>query len=356
MVSDLRWLKGAARALLGLLVVALILGFLAWSLASNWSELRSEEIDLQPAYLVLGVLAGVAALVILSLGWTSLVRQLSAPGPVSTGRLVSAFFYSWVARYVPGKVAYVVTRFYLGRSLGYGAPVLWGSIAYENALQIVAGFGFAFLVIVPYVAREAGSALLLLLLLPLIAIVGALALQPRFLHRALSIGLSLIGREPVPADVLLRPRQIVRMLALYAAAFAVYGTGFYLLARSLTPYPVGYLPLAAGAFTIGGIMGMVTIIAPAGLGVREGVTVLVLQLTMPLETAALISLASRVWATVVDLVVIGGCLGYDYLRGDRMLLAVLRSRRADYPPGGGSADTLGETTSSSNPDGTLPPA
>ena len=70
---------------------------------------------------------------------------------------------------------------------------------------------------------------------------------------------------------------------------------------------------------------------PAGIGVREGILVTVLQVSMPLELAILLSLVARVWTTIVDLVVVGGVLAYDYLSGQRMLQAALRGEVQPAP-------------------------
>lgn len=357
MFRGLRSLGSLARTLIGLAAVAVILFFLAWTLVSNWSELRSEQIELQPAYLVPSALVFAAAIFTFSVGWVSLVNHFSGQRGRPVGRLTTVFLYSWIARYVPGKVAYVVTRFYLGRSLGFGSWTLVGSIAYENALQLVAAFGFSFVAIVPYIARESGS-VLPYLALPVLAAGGIVLLHPRVLHRALSIGLSLIGREPVPAELLLPPGRMVRMVVLYAAAFALYGTGFYLLVRSLTPYSAGYLPLASGAFALGSATGMVSLFAPAGLGVREGVTVAVLQLTMPVELAVLVSLASRVWATIIDLLVVGVSFAQDYVSGHRILFAALRQGQpvGAALDGSEAVSSLGNSTRPPTPGGTTSPS
>ena len=76
-----------------------------------------------------------------------------------------------------------------------------------------------------------------------------------------------------------------------------------------------------------------------GIGVREGVLVGVLQFTMPIELAILISLVARAWATIVDLLLVVGCFAYDYLSGDRILGAALRGARG-AEVGGEPAEAL----------------
>ena len=62
---------------------------------------------------------------------------------------------------------------------------------------------------------------------------------------------------------------------------------------------------AAGIYGISCIIGILAIFAPSGIGVREGIMVLGLGLVMPSEYAVIISIVSRLWMSVSELVLIG---------------------------------------------------
>ena len=324
-----------ARGLISLGAIALIFFFLIRSLAGNWNDLRSEEIDIQPALLLLSLLPPLAALLVLSLIWTRIVTYLTRVNRLPLGRLARVFLYSWIGRYVPGKVAYVLGRFYLGRSIGLSSTTLVGSIAYENVLLVAAASAFATVTLVPALAVQSEN-FLPYLALPAIALAGIIALHPRVLGRVLPVVLRLLGRESTEVDWLLPVPEMAKVIAFYFGAFSLNGLGFYLLIVSLTSYSPGHLPLAMGAFTLAGVIGMISLFAPAGLGVREGVLVAVLQFTLPVEVAILVALAARVWTTVIDLLLVGGCLAFDYASGDRILFAALRGRQSAEISGGPS--------------------
>ena len=324
-----------ARGLIGLGVIALIFFFLIRSLAFNWNDLRSEEIDIRPLVLGLSIFPALAALLVLSLIWTRIVGYLTGASRLPLGRLTKVFVYSWIGRYVPGKVAYVLGRFYLGRSVGLSSTALVGSIAYENVLLVAAASAFATITLVPALAVQSEN-FLPYLALPAIALAGVIALHPRVLGRVLPVVLRLLGRESTEVDWLLPVPEMAKLVAFYFGAFSLNGLGFYLLIVSLTSYSPGHLPLAMGAFTLAGVIGMISLFAPAGLGVREGVLVAVLQFTMPVEVAILVALAARGWATVIDLLLVGGCFAVDYASGDRILFAALRGQRSAEAGGGPS--------------------
>ena len=302
--------------------------FLGWAFVSNWNDLSSEKIDVQPAILVLSILPGIAAVVVIGLTWAGLVRYLESDDSVSAQSLLKIFLYSWVGRYVPGKVAYVAGRFLLGRSVRISSTSLAGSMAYESVLLLVAGAALASVTLVPTLAIQSES-FLPYLALPALAVGGAIVLHPRVLGWVLSFGLRTAGREPIEFKGLLPPRQIARVTGLYIGAFLLNGVGFYLLIVSLTDYSPRYLPLAVGLFGLAAVVGMASVFAPAGIGVREGILVAVLQTTMPVEVAILVSLIARVWATVIDLLLITGCFIYDQLSGERLLISALRGRGSE---------------------------
>jgi uncharacterized membrane protein YbhN (UPF0104 family) len=57
-------------------------------------------------------------------------------------------------------------------------------------------------------------------------------------------------------------------------------------------------------------VGLLVIIAPAGIGVKEGVMLILLSNYLPQDISLIISVFSRLWSTLADLIVgvIGGVL------------------------------------------------
>jgi len=61
-----------------------------------------------------------------------------------------------------------------------------------------------------------------------------------------------------------------------------------------------------------GVAGLLAIFAPAGLGVREGVLMIILPGVIGTEAAIVVSLASRIWFTAAELICAG--VGWVVLR------------------------------------------
>ena len=55
---------------------------------------------------------------------------------------------------------------------------------------------------------------------------------------------------------------------------------------------------------VSAIMGILAVFAPSGLGVREGIIVAGLMLIMPESDAMIISVVSRLWQTIPELLLV----------------------------------------------------
>ena len=95
----------------------------------------------------------------------------------------------------------------------------------------------------------------------------------------------------------------VVLLAMHSLMWVL--TGFVLAsiyyAFSLQPFSLELCAALMLAIMLGIVVGFVAVFAPGGLGVREAVTTAMLLPYMPLEQAAVLSIAFRLWTTSVDI-------------------------------------------------------
>ncbi len=86
----------------------------------------------------------------------------------------------------------------------------------------------------------------------------------------------------------------IKIIPYYFLPWLFWCAGFYFLAGSLSPDTVN--PLVGVGFALGSTFGVLAVVVPGGIGVREGVLTGFLVLSgMSLELAVAISLASRLW-------------------------------------------------------------
>jgi uncharacterized membrane protein YbhN (UPF0104 family) len=81
---------------------------------------------------------------------------------------------------------------------------------------------------------------------------------------------------------------------------------FFLFVKSLAPVRWGQFPAMMGIYAAAWTVGFLSMLAPGGLGIREGVLSLLLSAYLPPATATLVALLSRIWSLAGDLVLAGG--------------------------------------------------
>ncbi|MFC1701118.1 hypothetical protein ACFLZ0_03220, partial [Patescibacteria group bacterium] len=60
----------------------------------------------------------------------------------------------------------------------------------------------------------------------------------------------------------------------------------------------------AGAYVAAMVSGALVLFAPAGLGAREGVLVLILRFYFPISIAILLSFLARIWVSLTELILL----------------------------------------------------
>ena len=135
-------------------------------------------------------------------------------------------------------------------------------------------------------------------LLTLVLLYGAYALA----DGVLALAEAVMGGAPAPRWWL----ALVGLLGIAvgilanAVAWIGYGTALWLLARGLLP-AVDLRPgLAVAVFTASYLAGFLALFAPGGLGVREGLFILMLQGPLGIGAATALALASRLLLTITE--------------------------------------------------------
>lgn len=273
-----------------------------------------------PAYLVAVPLASVM--------WRWLLRAM---GVVFAPRLAYALVaFTQFAKYLPGNVAHHVGRVVVARPLGGDVPRLSLALVYENLLTALAAAHLTALLLVlrpvpalePYLPSAWRPWLLLAVTLGAVAgflMLGLLVAKVQQLRGSPAAMTSTV-RAPGPATLL-------GAYAVAMASFLVVGLGFTAMAPVVSPgagFP--YLALC-GAFAAAWVIGLLVPGAPAGLGIREGVLLVLLGETMPTTDAVVVIAILRVATTLGDLL--------HFLAGGALMRRTGKAGRAGDQPAHG---------------------
>jgi len=286
------WMR-AAQWLAGLAIIAVA----ARSLARNWADLRSQPLEwrVQPGWLLVSALLVWLMYALLIVAWRTMLAGWGQRLDAWTAARI--WTVSSLGKYLPGKVWAVAGMALMAQRAGI-AP--WAATGSAVVLQVLAiGTGAAVAGLTGRAAIEAahrGSGAVLELLVAGAVAGVALLLWPPFLRRLLRFAAPESEARGTPAA-----KGIVVGIVANAVAWIGYGVSLWLLSRGLLPGVNLGLGPAVAVFTASYLAGFLALFAPGGLGVREGLFILMLQGPLGIGPATALALASRLLLTITEL-------------------------------------------------------
>lgn len=283
------------RITLALLVVAAV----AFAVARNWEEVVA---DLRRADLSLLLLAAVLVCippVFTLLGWRTLLADLGSPLHLAPAGGI--FFVGQLGKYVPGTVWSIVAQAEMGARLHIprSRSAVVGLITVGLAAVCGLIVGLPALPLLFDHDDTRGVAWSMLGVVPLVA----LLFWPGLLNRLIAFGLRVLRREPLEHS--LSGRAVLVTSASFIVAWLASGTHVWALTRALADAAVSTERMALitlAGFALASAVAMFSLVMPAGVGVREGVLVLLLAPVTSTATATAVVVLSRFLTIMADLV------------------------------------------------------
>jgi glycosyltransferase 2 family protein len=300
-------------------VVAVVTVFFAVTLAARWQQVISLKWQPRPAVFALACVLLAVSYALVACLWGVALRR-AAGTPVRAGARI--WFLSNLARYVPGNVWSFVGAVELARREGVARPVTLAVMAFTQMLSVAVALLAGLPVLLAERARLGRPALLGAVAVALVA-AGVAAFRRQLIELARRRLPGLDGAELVPP-----PGTVGLLAAGYAGYWAVTGLAFAALVASVYRLSPGEVPLVVAAYAAAYAVGFLSLLTPAGLGVREGVLVVALSPVLPAGPALVVALVSRVWMMAVEL---AGAAVAHLAAGRRGAVA----RGAPGRPGGG---------------------
>ena len=273
-----------------------LVGYASYGAAKQWRQVRERFATLQVHWgkVLLASLLVLGAYVILIETW----RRVLAAWDTELSWLDAAriWFASSLGKYIPGNVWSIAALGVMAKEEGASSVAAAGSSIIVNVLNLMTGLAIVLICgsrMVPYL-----SAFIVVAILSLGAAIAAPVILPwlagwlcRVTHRNIRI-------PKIP------PGVIWFSLGGTAAAWLAYGLAFRFFAQGIVGNTTGdspivpYVAVYAGAY----ILGFITPVAPAGLGVRETFLTkgLVLFGLLGQADAIIVALMSRLWLTVLE--------------------------------------------------------
>ncbi len=282
-------------------MLLLALGFMAALAQRQLAALRSYQWQLSPGWAVLAVISLELTWLFESATWWAILGSLGGRLPYL--RIVPIWFLSNIVRYIPGNVWQFVSMAELVAEHGVSRLVTLTSIVLHQVISIVVGVVLA---AAYFAATGQGEWFDRLRLALWLAPLSLLLLQPRPLERVLNWALARLRRPPI--RVTLTWGQIALLCLRYVVVWLAMGLSYAALVRALTPVPVAIVPHLVASWTGAYVVGFLSLLTPSGLGVREGVMILLLNPVLPPPLPALVAVVARLWMVLGELLGAGAAL------------------------------------------------
>ncbi len=277
---------------------ALVIGFAGYAITNRWDMIggRLATLHMQWTPLVEASLLVFVAYAVLIETWRRVLAAWDTRLPWWTAARI--WFASSLGKYIPGNLWSLAALGVMARESGASSVAAAGSSIIVNVFNLVSG-----LVLVLVFASRLVPHAAVFGVVAAMCIAGVLA-APAWLPALVRLACRLTKRD-IPLPVI--PASTVWWsLAGTGFAWCAYGVAFHLFAVALLGDNAvhGAVVLYVAAYTAAYIVGFITLIAPAGLGVREAGIWEALPL-LGLTTygdAVIVAVVSRLWLTVLEVI------------------------------------------------------
>jgi uncharacterized membrane protein YbhN (UPF0104 family) len=284
----LKRVRVIAQIVFGVAALALLI----WAIASRWADVAAALTSMQPGWVVAAAVLILAGLYVNMLSWRAIVAALGVR--LSPRQAASVFFTSQLGKYIPGGVWPIVASARIGRAFGLTALHSVGSMTIALLLSVMVGSVVAVGALFAAPGIEGPTMAVPIVLL----VVGLVLLFPPILNRLIMLGLRILRRDGG------LPRLATRPFAAAAGwsvlSWMLLGGAVSALVAASGADAVSTVLIAISAYALSWVVGFAALVVPAGVGVREGVLVLVLGAFLTVPAVLGVAVVHRVFMTIGD--------------------------------------------------------
>lgn len=289
-----------SRQLVHLVFFGLIAVFFALYVRSlDWGTIANLTIDW--GKFGIGAVLGLGFLYLGAYIWRVILRALGASGLPDYRTTTDVYAKAWMGRYIPGTITWVAAKVYLASKWGISKSRLSVASLLEGGVQVLAFVfvGFVLLGSDPRADVIPANARLLLIVLGLMVLV---VLIPSVFNRILSL-LFRLRRTAASDELRSNTSSVLRSFGLYTGGGLLYGAAGFFIVWSIAPgLAVGDIWFVIGAFCLSTVAGMAAPFAPSGIGIKDGLLLILLSAVLTNETALAATILSRVVTVLIDVV------------------------------------------------------
>lgn len=287
-----RWrsLVAPARVAIGVVLFAIV----GVTVVRSWNEVHETIGRIALYQLAIAELLVLLGLWLSALTWRVAARELGSR--VRVGAASKIYLLGQLGKYLPGNVWAVAAQTALARRVGVPASRGASAGVVAIGINILTGLALGAILVPSLLSGGVWRSVVLVLLLA----GSALALTPAILTRLVNAALRVV-KQPV-LERMVSWRGMLAASGLSIASWLSYGTSVWVLAIAAGAAPLESLVYCLAGVALAMTVGVLILIAPSGVGVREAVIAAGLSPVLTPSDALAVALVARLVFTLADLI------------------------------------------------------
>lgn len=229
---------------------------------------------------------------------------------ISSYRGLVIYMTSQFAKYLPGGFWNLVGRVYLTSKHGVVLGTQMTAILYENMMLGIVSVIYGIILLYTFH----------FILLPVLLALAVLLPVSYYFYEPVRVFfqgmIRKLSKRFAGMELSLPRGRFYLYLSYYFLSHLLQGSAFWLLLRTFGVESVGIVT-ASGIFAVSWLIGLISPL-PGGIGVREGALVFLLSFLVPVTVATQISIITRIWSLLGELLLFSLLNGIDLIMKKRM--------------------------------------
>ena len=292
--------KKFLKVSLSIILVALFVLFFYKEFKNNWESVSALRLEINWTYLVLGIFMMIANYLCTTLSWHIGINYFDNHKKLKFTQSIALVNISQLGKYIPGKLwSYMVQIYWLSSKGVPKTTVLYLNIVTTLLTVLVSMLtGCLLLMMLPdwqHLKTE------ILIFIGLLLVINLILFNKNILRFFVEKFSRITGQKI--SFYQLSTDRIISMQILYIA-----GALFWALAGCFISVGIGFnldsfkIIFISSAMLLGDVIGFLILIAPGGLGVREGTMFLILKGAGIIQFALIFPIVVRLLSIVTDLI------------------------------------------------------
>lgn len=289
--------KKQIRLFLGWSVVLATSYFFIRALSRNWDNIQTIDFSVN-VLSIISILLFTSAVIYSGLLWGGVLEDLTKVKTSKT-EITKVHISSWLLKYIPGQAGSYLNKLSWGKKSGHSKKVVTISFVYENVFLILASVALSIPVVgVLFYDDVSGN---LSKFAPLLLILGILPfLNKKVFYKLFNYIFMKLRNQSIDKEYFFDSKKLIVYFFKFMGPRIVTAAAFIFVAESFLPVsPDMWIGLGA-IYVLAGIVGILAIFVPSGIGVREAVIVVLASNYFSPETAIALSLVARLYNTIAD--------------------------------------------------------